>query len=168
MDLKSSRAASGTASAASGTEQRPLSTQNSTYSERWKLTLEQVMSIALQNSQIIRSIAQVQGIQPVGQTAAGQPQSLTLNPDFSQSIYEPSIEATDDNRGVEAALANFDVQLQTSFTWDRTDRPQNVRENDITAGLVFARLLERDNINYQSELSKRTASGTQWRFKSPQ
>ena len=155
--------------------EQPLSTQNAQYRERWKLKLEEVMSIALQNSQVIRTIAgAVRGGRQVGQ-GAGQsggfpPETLTQgNPEFQAStIYDPALTETNVTRGgqtfgrpgVEAALAAFDTQLQTSFTWDRTDRPQNVNEG--TGAQVFARQLERDNINYQSELSKRSASGSQW------
>ena len=84
-----------------------------------------------------------------------------MNPDFASSIYDVAIQETG-TTGVPAALSNFDAQLQTSFTWDRTDRPQNVSP---AGEQFFSRVLTRDNINYQTEISKQTASGTQMAFR---
>ena len=139
---------------------RPLTTEDPDDKERWPLRLEDVLSIALQNSQVLRSLGG-RVFTPVGQSAGSPPENLTLNSDFAPTTDDPAIQETS-NTGVEAALANFDVQLQSRFTWDRSDRPANVLPNRTN---VFQQLLRRDNLNYQTELSKRTPSGTQWFFR---
>jgi outer membrane protein TolC len=137
--------------------QRPLTTKHPTFEQRWKLSLEEAVSIALQNSQTIRSLGQVRRVQPVGTITTLPPESLTLNPDFQPSIYDPAIQETS-NTGVEAALANFDTQLRSAFTFDRTDRPQNTTTLDTSR-------LDRNLMNWQTELAKRTASGSQLAFR---
>lgn len=138
----------------------PLTTENTDVKERWKMTLEEAISIAFQNAHNLRTLG-ARVFTPVGQTAGSPPESLSLNPDFAPSAYDVAIQETS-NTGPEAALANFDAQLQSRFTWDRSDRPQNVLPDRTN---VFQPTLDRDNINYQTELSKRTASGTQWFFR---
>lgn len=129
----------------------------------WDLSLEETVSISLQNSKVIRSIAQVRQSRQVGQGVAGPAESLTLNPDFTPTIYDTAIEESGQN-GVEAALSAFDTQWNTSLFWDRTDRPQNVTPTQ--EGLtLFPRILQQDQMNFQSELTKRAATGTQWSFR---
>ena len=149
--------------------EEPLSTQDPEVRERWKLTLEEVLSIALNNTQTVRQLGAGAGggvgadgndQRTVG-GGVGAPDGLTRQPDAPFSIYDPAIQETS-AQGVEAALANFDAQLQSTFTWDRTDRPQNSSRSDPSAAIIFANLLEEDDLNYQTELSKRSASGTQW------
>jgi outer membrane protein TolC len=141
----------------------PMSLLNTEPGEFWDLSLEEAISISLQNSKVIRSIAQVRQTRQVGQSVAGPPEALTINPEFTPTIYDPAIEETGPN-GAEAALAAFDAQWNTNLFWDQTDRPQNV--NDATGGTqIFARLLEQDNMNFESELTKRSATGTQWSFR---
>lgn len=129
----------------------------------WDLSLEEAVAVALQNSKVLRSIAQVRQTRQVGQGVAGPPESLSINGDFTSTVYDPAIEQSGQN-GVEAALSAFDAQWNTNIFWDNTDRPQNV--NDATGGTtIFARLLQRDNVNFQSELTKRSVTGTQWSFR---
>lgn len=139
---------------------RPQTTEDPDDKTRWKLSLEEVISIALQNSKVLRTLGG-RVFTPVGQSAGTPPESLTLNSDFSPTTDDVAIQETS-NTGVEAALANFDAQLQSRLTWDRSDRPANVLPNRTN---VFQQLLQRDNMNYQTELSKRTPSGSQWFFR---
>ena len=109
---------------------------------------------------MIRTIAQVRQSRQVGAGVAGPPENLLINSEFSSTIYDAAIEETGPN-GVETALAAFDAQLSTNLFWERTDRPQNV--NDSADPLeIFARILERDFMNFQAEVTKRSATGTQW------
>ena len=48
------------------------------------------------------------------------------NPDLTPTVYDPALVETDPFRGVESALAQFDVQLSSSLTWERQNQPQNV------------------------------------------
>ena len=140
---------------AAGSE-KPFNIENVDIKERWKMPLEEAISIALQNSHVLRSLGG-RVAQPVGQSAGSPPESLTFNPDFSSTAYDVAVQETS-NTGVEAALSNFDAQLQTRMTWDRSDRPANTLQN---VSQFFQQTLERDQMNYQTELSKRMATGTQ-------
>ena len=135
----------------------PFNIENIEEVERWKLTLEEAISIAMQNSHVMRSLGG-RPAQPVGQSAGSPPGSLSFNPDFSSTAYDVAVQETS-NTGVEAALANFDAQLQTQLTWDRQDRLANTLAN---VSQFFQQSVEGDNVNFQHELSKRTVSGTQW------
>ena len=138
----------------------PFTVESFTAEKRWELTLEETLSIALQNAHVLRSLGG-RVFTPVGQVAGSPPEGITLNPDFTPTAYDVAIQESS-NTGVEAALANFDAQLQSRMTWDRTDRPRNVDESVTN---VFQRTIERDNMDYQTEISKRTPSGTQWFFR---
>lgn len=139
----------------------PLTIENAEFRERWRLTLEEAISIAMQNSHVIRSLgARVGG--PVGQSAGTPAQNVTLNPDFATSAYDVAIQESS-NTGPAQALAAFDAQLQSRFTWDRSDRPQNT-DPDLNS-VFLTENLRRDNLNYQSEVSKRSATGGQYFFR---
>lgn len=138
----------------------PFTVENTGDEEPWELTLEEAISIAMQNAHVLRSLGG-RVFTPVGQSAANPPESLTLNPDFSPSAYDVAIQETS-NTGPEAALANFDAQLESQLTWDRTDRPRNV---DSSLSSLFLQFTERDSMNYQTELSKRLATGGQMSFR---
>ena len=138
----------------------PFTVENTGDEERWELTLEEAIAIAFQNAHVLRTLGG-RVFTPVGQSAGSPPESITLNPDFAPTAYDVAIQETS-NTGPAAALANFDAQLQTQMTWDRTDRPRNVDESVTN---VFQRTIERDNMNYETEISKRTPSGTQWFFR---
>lgn len=135
----------------------PFNLENIEEVERWKMTLEEAISIAMQNSHVIRSLGG-RPAQPIGQSAGSPPGNLSFNPDFSSTALDVAVQETS-NTGVEAALANFDAQLQTRLTWDRQDRLANT-----IAGVsrFFQRSIEADNVNFEYELSKRAPSGTQW------
>lgn len=139
----------------------PYSLLNTEASEFWDLKLEEAISISLQNSKVIRSIAQVRQSRQVGQGVAAPAESLTINPEFTPTIYDAAIEESGQN-GVESALSAFDAQWNTRLFWDRTDRPQNV---DTGGEQIFARILQQDQMNFESELTKRAATGTQWAFR---
>ncbi len=143
--------------------EEPFSLINANPGEPWELSLQQVVSISLQNSKVMRSIAAVRQTRQVGQLVAGPPENLAINGDFSPTIYDVAIGESGPN-GVETALAAFDAQWNTNVFWDKTDRPQNV-DDDSDPALIFARVLNRDNANFESEITKRAATGTQWSFR---
>jgi outer membrane protein TolC len=141
----------------------PYTLVNPESGDFWDISLEECVAISLNNSKVIRTIATVRQTQQIGQGVAGPPETLSLNADFTPTIYDVAIEEAGPN-GVETALAAFDAQWNTNLFWERTDRPQNV--NDATGGTqIFARILERDAMNFESELTKRSATGTQWSFR---
>jgi len=138
--------------------ERPLTITNPEFREFWDMSLEEAVSISLHNSKVIRSLGQVRQSRQLGQAAVVPPELLTLNPDATPTVFDPAIQETDVT-GVEAALSAFDAQFATSVFWEKSDRPQNT---NVVGDAVFSRILERDQGNFQAELSKRAATGTQW------
>ena len=71
----------------------------------------------------------------------------------------------DANQGVEAALADFDAQFTTNLFWDKTDTPRNTFAGDFAPDPVNnpfnVTFFQQDSVNFQAQLAKRTAEGTQ-------
>ena len=132
----------------------PRTIMNAQFDEVWELGLEDAVSIALQNSKVIRQIRARGG---VFQTAsATAPELLTINSGQGvPTVYDPALLATSQG-GVEQALSAFDAQLSTNLFWDRTDRPQNVSN---------ARVFRRDNVTSRTELAKQSVTGSQFLFR---
>ena len=112
--------------------QAPLTVLNGDFEDYWDLTLEEAICATLHNSKVIRTIGTGFGGSLV-QSAVGSfnggpgvPTSLMQNPDFAQTVYEPAIQESDPNLGVEGALAAFDTQFAANLFWDRRDRPRNL------------------------------------------
>ena len=173
--------------------ERPLTLSNPEFKDFWDLTLEDCVSMTLNNSKIIRggTAARLQG----GQISAGtQEGSLVLNSigrSFA-STYDPAIVESNPGftnfslfgqgagegpsvdggvanvrQGVEAALSDFDAQLSVagnpgSVIFASTDRPQNVTPE--FGG--FPTISDLRNGGLQAQVSKRTAEGTQFFFRS--
>ena len=169
--------------------QKPLTLSDPEFPEFWDLTLEECVSIALNNSKIIRggSAARLQN----GQLFAGtQEGSLVLNPRAFASAYNPAIVESNPGfsqfnlfgaptadgpsvdggnnaqvrQGVEAALSEFDAQLSIAGNpggqlLGTTNRPQNVVRDAFTG---FPDVLNLRNGGLRTELSKRSAAGTQF------
>ncbi len=136
----------------------PRSLLNNESATPWDLSLEEVITMGLKNSKVIRSIGQVRQFRQVGQGASSPPESLSINSDFAATTYDVAIEESGQN-GVETALSAFDAQWNNNVFWDNTDRPQNVTPDGEN---FFARNLQRKNANFQSELTKRAANGDTW------
>ena len=107
--------------------------------EFWDVTLDEVIHYALQNSDVIRD---------VGGRVLTTPSGL-------QTKYNPGIEYTDPNFGVEAALSAFDANLASQFSYSNNDRVFN----NLTLG-AGAQELRQNLTSLQTELSKVAATGT--------
>ncbi|HTI51155.1 MAG TPA: TolC family protein [Planctomycetaceae bacterium] len=106
----------------------------------WELTLEEATRLALSNSRIMRDL---------GATV------LRL-PTATKTIQDPAITETDARFGTEAALSQFDAHFLTSGYFEKNDRALN---NVFFGG--GTRLLQQDANVYQTQLTKRTATGAQ-------
>lgn len=94
--------------------QRPRTIREPSQDEIWELTLLQAVHTAVQNNKMIR-------------TRTNSPQ-LLQNPQTTPSVFDPALGETGylfGNRGVEAALADFDTQLNASTTWGNNATIQN-------------------------------------------
>ncbi|MEO2026650.1 MAG: TolC family protein [Fuerstiella sp.] len=116
--------------------------------ESREVTLTECVRMALEKSTILRDNAVARG---------GQSQIL-VQPGGVTSIYDPAIQATGflfGNRGVEAALADFDALATTSITWGRDSVPQNAG----TLGLGSGDSQVLETAQYQARLEKPLANG---------
>lgn len=137
----------------------PLTVTNPDFDDWWDLTLEECISLALQNSKVFRSLGQVSRVSD-NQTSV--PDAVLRNADALQTIYNPALLETDPQLGVEAALAEFDAQFATQFFWQNTDRPQNI--DPIGAGFFTPRVREQQLMQLDANIIKKTATGAQFRF----
>jgi outer membrane protein TolC len=169
----------------------PLTLSNPEPKEMWDLALEEVVSISLANSKILRGGTAARLFN--GQLSAGtQEGSLTLNSigrSFA-SIYDSAIVSSNPGQnlgtganpapfgdggvanvrsGPEAALAEFDVQLRMVGTGpnqsllSNTDRPQNIPQNVPNVG--FIRNIQTRTGGLSFEATKQTADGTVLAFR---
>ena len=116
--------------------------------ESREVTLTECVRMALAKSTILRDNAVARG---------GQSQTLVATGGVS-SIYDPAIQATGflfGNRGVEAALADFDALATSSITWGRDSVPQNAG----TLGLFSGQAQVLETAQYQTRLEKPLANG---------
>lgn len=139
------------------------------------LTLEDCISMALNNAKILRVVGGYNA--QTGSTSATQ---LSAQPGQLPSIYDPAIAATTSNTqpltidsqgtrvasrgavranqvgGVEDALAEFDAQFSALFGYNTTDRPRNVGPGNVFNPQLFQAV----DSNAQAAISKRHANGT--------
>ena len=140
---------------------RPFSSDNPpTRKNTWSLTLEEVIHITLNNSKIIRNLntaTRVNGTQP---PPVSDGILRTTNQAQVLSVYDPAIQESNPNTGVEAALSAYDAQFQMSSTWNKNDRVQNS-----TSTTIANQLFRQDLGSFSAEINKRNATGgrTFWR-----
>jgi outer membrane protein TolC len=106
----------------------------------WDLSLEETVRLALENSKVLRDLGG----------------TVVRSPDATTTTVDPAIQETDPRFGVEGALSAFDAQLNSRFMAERIDRRLN---NRFLGNLGF---LQGDNDNWDTEISKYSASGTRF------
>ena len=106
----------------------------------WDLSLEETIQFALANSTVLREIGA----------------NLLQGPELAQTIYDPSLRATDARFGEEAALSAFDAQFGTRLFYEKNDRALN---NSVLGG--GTNFFEQDLWRFTTELAKTAAAGTQ-------
>jgi outer membrane protein TolC len=124
----------------------PLTLSDSEFNNYRDVTLEECVSIALQNSKVIRNLGSL--------TQFTIADGLVARTGSSMTVYDPAVFESDPQYGVEAALSEFDAQFATNVFWEKTDRPQNSLIDAINP-----RLFVRDLGQFEAELSKKTATG---------
>ncbi len=139
------------------------------------LTLEDCISMALQNTKIVRVVNGANS-----QSGSVSAALLSAAPGQLPSIYDPALTATTANTqplvvdsqgnriaprgssranqvgGVEDALSEFDTQFSSLFGYNTTDRPRNVGPGNVFNPQFFQAV----DSNAQAALSKRLANGT--------
>ena len=114
------------------------------------ITLAEAIQRALSASDVIRDRGQFLS-----------PGNAILNaPQQASSVFDPGIQETGillGNRGVEAALADFDTNLTVNSLWGRNEQVQN---NPFTGiGLQPGSTLMEDSANVSASLQKQMATG---------
>ncbi len=158
----------------------PITVSDPNFQNYWELSLEDCVSITLQNSKVLRGYG-TPGL--TGNQVAAGVDDLTNNPAGVGTVYnvavretEPGIIGTpgqiatpgslvtntalDANQGVEAALAEFDAQMSSSLYWEKTDSPRNTTGIFNPASPV--QVFQQDQVSFTNQLAKRTATGTQF------
>jgi outer membrane protein TolC len=146
--------------------QAPLTLKSPSDYQMWDLTLEEATRITLANSQVMRQLGgQVQELAPetisrnLINSAAVQ---TTYDPALVESATGTAIGSQFNGTGVEAALSEFDAQLDSSVTWGKNDRPQNVSP---AVAFFQPRDLAQDTGVGNIGVSKTAAPGTQFAFR---
>jgi outer membrane protein TolC len=143
----------------------PLTLKNTDNYEIWDLSLNQVVQITLCHSQVMRQLG--------GRIVSTAPDTISrtiISPVAVVTTYDPALVETTtglsvgdvfNGNGVEAALSEFDAQLDTSVFWDKNDRPQN--QNSV----LSARLpvLQQDLGTFTAGIKKIAADGTSFEFR---
>ncbi|MBN1394246.1 MAG: TolC family protein [Pirellulales bacterium] len=130
--------------------QAPFSLLRKDDRERWDLTLEEAVRIALTNNKVMRNISgQVQG----------PPDFIARNPELAPTIYDPAIAESNPRIGPEAALSAFDAQVSASMTWEKLDQPQNVSP---FYTMIYPNVARDDLGTFQAKISKIAATGGQF------
>ena len=123
---------------------RPLSLTTPETQEYLELSLEETMHFALTNTKILKDLGA----------------TVLRAPDVAKSANDPSLVETDGRFGVDAALSAFDAQFNSTLSVESNDRALN---NVFFGG--GTRLLTQDFDVWQTQLSKTSATGTQYALK---
>lgn len=144
--------------------QAPLTVRNADNYTAWDISLEEVTRITLQNSDVMRQLG--------GRVVSNAPDTITRNlvstfgvtttydPALVESGYGANTGVPQSGTGVEAALAQFDAQLNASMVWQKNDRPQNVIPGAFQG--FFVPTFQQDLGTFQAEINKTAAEGTQF------
>jgi outer membrane protein TolC len=143
----------------------PLTLKNTDNYELWDLPLAEVIRITLCNSQVMRQLG--------GRIASTAPETIsrtlispvavttTYDPALVESVTGLSVGSPFQGSGPEAALSEFDAQLDASVFWEKNRRPQN-RPTGLD---LFPPIFAQDLGTFTTGLTKTTAAGTTFGFR---
>lgn len=126
----------------------PLTLKNTENYEMWDLSLQEAIKITLCNSQVMRKLGGSAASLPNlnGQAVETISRNI-LSPVAVTTTYDPALIDTTtglsvgspfNGSGTEAALSEFDAQLDTSVFWEKNDRIQNRNNSDTVGGFSLA------------------------------
>lgn len=121
----------------------PHTVREETEFEVRPISLQEVVTLALQNAQVVRTGAQF--------LSPGN--GILQNPDGVSSVYDSAIQETGvlfGRRGVEAALADFDANFTANMLWGRNETIPNNQ---------LRRVISNETATFESSLSKTFANG---------
>jgi len=141
----------------------PLTLKNTDDYQVWDLPLAEVMRITLCNSQVMRQLG--------GRVASTAPETISrtlVSPVAVTTTYDPALVETVtglsvgspfQGSGPEAALSEFDAQLDASVFWEKNRRPQN-RPNLGIGADISPPIFAQDLGQFTAGITKTTAVGT--------
>src|SRR3990172_8253731 len=145
--------------------QAPLTLKNTDNYEMWDLSLEESVRITLCNSQVMRQLgARVQSFAPetISRTLVSPVAvTTTYDPALAETVTGLSVGSPFQGSGPEAALSEFDAQLDASVFWEKNRRPQN-RPN---TGFFLPPIFAQDLGNFTSGITNTSADGTTFAFR---
>lgn len=122
----------------------PLTLADSFEPEYWDIPLEEVVQTALAQSRVLRDL---------GGAVLRSPSSIS-------TYWDAALQETDPRFGIDAALSAFDAQFSTSAFGEKNDKALN---NEFFGG--GTRLLQQDAAVIQSQITKRSVTGTAFSFR---
>src|SRR3954454_20332187 len=147
----------------------PLTLKNTDNYQIWDLSLNECTQITLCRSQVMRQLG--------GRIVSTAPDTISrtiINPVAITSTYDPALVETTTGlsvgdvftgNGTEAALSEFDAQLDASVFWDKNDRPQNVPPGNNAVSSFRPDVLRQDLGTFTAGITKMTAVGTEFAFR---
>jgi outer membrane protein TolC len=147
----------------------PLTLKNMENYEVWDLPLQEVVRITLCNSQVMRQLGvRVASTAPetISRTVVS-PVAVTTTYDaaLTETVTGLSVGSPFQGSGPEAALSEFDAQLDANVFWERTRTPQNRPDADPVIGQIFPSILAQELGRGSIGLSKTAATGTEFAFR---
>lgn len=127
----------------------PRTVRNQREEETWDLSLAECIQICLSQSRIIRNQAQF----------ASLTDPVLASPEAVPAVFDPAIQESGvlyGQRGVEAALSDFDAQFTTSVLWGRDEQVQN---NLLSLGIPAGDVLTQNTAAFNMALNKQLATG---------
>jgi outer membrane protein TolC len=147
----------------------PLTLKNTDNYEMWDLPLSEVVRITLCNSQVMRQLG-VRVASSAPETIARtlvSPVAVTTayDPALAETVTGLSVGSPFQGSGPEAALSEFDAQLDASVFWEKNRRPQNRIEDPGIGNQISPTIFAQDLGRFTSGITKTTAVGTQFEFR---
>jgi outer membrane protein TolC len=161
----------------------PLSVTDPDFNNFWDITLEESVSLALQNSTVIRNAGLISGNGVPGNRGfADALLTRTLNQATvydsaisesstlggartvdrsSGSVFLQEVAGRTTQQGVEDALSEFDAQFFSSVSLNTQDRPRNV----LTGNIFNPQQFKGRSSSFLATLSKKTATGAVFSFR---
>ena len=109
--------------------------------DAWPLSLDEAIQLAFENTTVLRSL----GVQ------------ILTNPEGTPSAFDPWIVSSDPRSGADAALANFDANLNADINYANND---DVFNSSVLAG--GANQVQQDLVNSSLAWQKFGSTGTQY------
>lgn len=144
----------------------PLTLKNMDNYQIWDLSLNEAVQVTLCRSQVMRQLG--------GRVVSTAPETISrtlVSPVAITTTYDPALVDTTTGlsvgdpftgSGTEAALSEFDAQLDSSIFWEKNDRPQN---SGTAVNIFRPPVLAQDLGTFTTGITKTAAEGSTFSFR---